>query len=485
MDSTVSLMQSLRGSLRRVSLWTWFVIAMCCAHAAWMSWLQVNLHRGLGTFAYDVGLYDQGLWLLSRGHAPFVTLMGRNLFGDHASLVLVFLVPLYWIIPGTATLLVVQAMVIAAGAIPLYLFARRVLRSEPLGVCAAFLWLANPAVNGTGMENFHPDSFLGLFLPLALFALYERKWRLYTVAVVLCLLVKEDVFLIMVPLGVFVAFRFDRRRGVWTALTSVFAAFVGMFLLMKSLIGVPTRNTWRIPYGGPWGFLRELVTNPLSVARYLVSEDRALYVFQMAAPFAAVFALSPWLTLVAVPVIASNVVSTFWYQHSIQYHYSLVAVPVLVCATVFGVKAVAAKWRTFVMAGVVATTAITFIAWGQHPLAVKPRTVLSPNAAVAIAGREIVKEVPDDVVVSAFDPLVTYLGHRKEVYFFPNPFRAVYYGVGTELEGKRLPAADRVEYVVLPRMLNESLRWDWAEVSAGFEEVSGNQYWQIFRRKQR
>jgi hypothetical protein len=299
------------------------------------------------------------------------------------------------------------------------------------------------------------------------------------------LLVKEDVFLIMVPLGLFVAFRFDRRRGVWTALASVFATFVGMFLLMKSLIGVPTRNTWRIPYGGPWGFLRELVTNPLGVARYLVSEDRALYVFQMAAPFAAVFALSPWLTLVAVPVIASNVVSTFWYQHSIQYHYSLVAVPVLVCATVFGVKAVAAKWRTFVMAGVVATTAVTFIAWGQHPLAVKPRTVLPPNAAIASAGREIVKEVPDDVVVSAFDPLVTYLGHRKEVYFFPNPFRAVYYGVGTELEGKRLPAADRVEYVVLPRMLNESLRWDWAEVSADFEEVSGNQYWQIFRRKQR
>ncbi len=485
MDSTVDFVRSCRDSLRRVSPWTWVVFAVCCAHAFWMSWLQVNLHRGLGTFAYDVGLYDQGVWLLSRGQAPFVTLMGRNLFGDHASLILVFLVPLYWIIPGTATLLVVQAVAIAGGAIPLYLFARRVLQSEPLGVCAAFLWLANPAVNGTGMENFHPDSFLGLFLPLALYALYERKWRLYAVAVFLCLLVKEDVVLVMVPLGIFVAFRFDRRKGLWTAFASLFATFVGMFLLMKSLIGVPTRNTWRIPFGGLWGFLHELVTNPRAVAQYLVSEDRALYMFQMAAPFAAVFALSPWLTLVAVPVIASNVVSTFWYQHSIQYHYSLVAVPILVCATVFGVKAVVAKWRGFVMAGVVVTTAVTFIAWGQHPLAITPRSVLSSDAAVAVAARQIVKEVPQDAVVSAYDPLVTYLAHRKEIYFFPNPFRAVYYGVGTEVEGTRLPAADRVEYVVLPRILNETLRWDWAEVSADFEEVSGNQYWQIFRRKQR
>jgi hypothetical protein len=137
------------------------------------------------------------------------------------------------------------------------------------------------------------------------------------------------------------------------------------------------------------------------------------------------------------------------------------------------------------MAGVVVTTAVTFIAWGQHPLAITPRSVLSRDAAVAVAARQIVKEVPQDAVVSAYDPLVTYLAHRKEIYFFPNPFRAVYYGVGTEVEGTRLPAADRVEYVVLPRILNETLRWDWAEVSADFEEVSGNQYWQIFRRKQR
>jgi uncharacterized membrane protein len=379
-------------------------------------------------------------------------------------------------------LLVVQAIVIAAGAIPIYLFARRVLSSAVMGFCAAFLWLANPAVNGTGMENFHPDSFLGLFLPLAIYALYEKKWRLYAVAVLGALLVKEDVVLVMVPLGIFVAYRFDKRKGLLTAVASIVATALGMFVLMRSLIGVPTRNTWRIPFGGVGGFLRELFTNPRNVASYLFSEDRPLYVFQMAAPFAALFVLSPWLSLVAVPVIASNVLSTFWYQHSIQYHYSLVAVPILLSATVFGVRAVSQKWRAIVMAIVVVCTTATSVLWGQHSLAVTPRKTLPSNAAIAVAGRDIVKEVPDGAVVSAFDPLVTYLAHRKEVYFFPNPFRALYYGVGTELEGKRLPAADEVEYVVLPRMLNDSLRWDWAEVSGDFEEVAGNQYWQVFRR---
>lgn len=441
------------------------------------------MHRGLGTFAYDVGLYDQGVWLVSRGQAPFVTLMGRNMFGDHASLILLLLVPLYWVIPGTATLLVVQAIVIAAGAIPIYLFTRKVLAHPMMGLGAAFLWLANPAVNGTGMENFHPDSFLGLFIPLAIYALYEKKWNLYWLSVVGALLVKEDVLLVMVPLGIFVAVRFDKKKGALTIAGSLVATLAGMFVLMRSLIGVPTRNGWRIPYGGLGGFLKETLTNPVGVGKYLLSEDRSLYLFQMFAPFAALFVLSPWMSLISLPVIASNVVSTFWYQHSIQYHYSLVAVPALLFATILGIRAIAQKWRGIVMAIVVLCTLVTSVLWGQHSLAVTPRKVLTADAPVAVAAREIVKEIPDDAVVSAFDPLVTFLAHRKEIYFFPNPFRAVYYGVGTEVEGKRLPAADRVEFVILPRVLNESLRWEWAEVSGEFREVASNQYWQVFKRK--
>ncbi len=449
-----------------------------------MSWLQVRMHLGLGTFAYDVGLYDQGVWLLSRGEAPFVTLMGRNLFGDHASLVLLFLVPLFWVVPGTATLLVVQALVIAAGGLPVYLFARRVLSSDLMGFCAALLWLANPAVNGTGMENFHPDSFLGLFLPWALYALYERKWRLYAVMVFMCLLVKEDVVLVMVPLGVFVAVAWDKKKGLLTVAASLVATCLGMFVLMKSLIGVPTRNTWRIPFGGVGGFLKEIVVNPTNVARYLTSDDRPLYLFQMLAPFAGAFLLSPAVALVAVPVIASNIVSTFWYQHSIQYHYSLVAVPPLLFATVLGIRSVGQKWGRVVMAGVVVCTAITFVLWGQHSLARNPRAVLGPDAPVAVSARNIVKQIPDDAVVSAYDPLVTFLAHRKEIYFFPNPFRALYYGVGTAVEGTRLPAADRVEYVVLPRSLNEELRWEWAVVSPAYTEVASNEFWQVFKRRE-
>ena len=483
-DVPVNPVRRFVARLRTVSPWGRVLALLVVGHAVWMSWLQVDLHNGLGTFGYDVGLYDQGIWLLSRGRAPFVTLMGRNLLGDHASLILFLLVPLYWIVPGTPTLLVVQAVVIALGAVPVYLFARRVLGGGGWGVCAAVLWLANPAVNGTGMENFHPDSFLGLTVPLALWAAHERRWRWFAVAVGLSLLVKEDVLILMVPLGAWVAWRLDRRRGVLTMAASVAATVLGMFVLMRSLIGVPTRNGWRIPFGGFGGLLRRSLTDPTEVGRYLLSEDRPLYVFQMLAPFAGVFAMAPWMSLVSLPVIASNVLSTFFYQHSIQYHYSLVAVPALVFATVIGVGATAPRRRALVMGVVVAATCATFVLWGQHPLAVHPRHVLSADAPVAVAGRQIIRQIPADAVISVYDPLSTHLAHRREVYFFPNPFRSLYYGDSQDNEkGARLPAADRVEWVVLPRALPAADAWDWAPEEPYFELVDYDEYWNVFRRK--
>lgn len=462
---------------------TWIVCLLCLVYALYISWLQVDSHLGLGTFSYDVGLYDQGLWLLSRGHAPFVTLMGRNLFGDHASFILIFLVPLYWIIPGTATLLVVQAFAIAAAALPIFFFARRHFDDGFIAVLFAVIWLVNPAVNGTNMENFHPDGFLGLTVALAVFAALSSRWRLYAISLALCLLVKEDVVLLAFPLGVYIFFALNKRKGIMTMIATVSATLFGMFLVMRPLIGVPTRNGWRIPFGGFTGLIEETIRRPKNVLKYLTEDDRPLYVFQMFAPLLAPVFVAPALAAVAVPVLASNIISTFWYQHSIQYHYSIVVMPVLVFATILGVKKLSPRFQRSTVIAICVASISTFVAWGQTPLSVNPRPVLPGDHVLATSARDIITVVPDDAVISVFDPLTTFMAHRKEVYFFPNPFKALYYGVDDNLNGQRIPAADRVEYVVLPKSMTPELTWDWQIVKPEFELVKENAYWEVFRRR--
>jgi hypothetical protein len=78
-------------------------------------------HDGYGTFAFDFGIYDQGLWLLSRFERPFITIMGRHLFGDHTSFILLPLVPVYWVLPSAKVLLFAQAAALGLAGIPLFL----------------------------------------------------------------------------------------------------------------------------------------------------------------------------------------------------------------------------------------------------------------------------------------------------------------------------------------------------------------------------
>ena len=191
--------------IRRRSLADVLVTSAVVLYTAYFTRRSLDVHHALGTASYDSALYDQGVWLLSRFEAPFVTLMGRNLFGDHTSFILILLVPLYWIAPGAWALFFTQSAAIAAGAIPVYLLGRKRLSSDWFALVAALAYLVHPAVGFTNLENFHPDAYLGVLVGFAIYFAIERRWRWYAVFVLLSLMVKEDVSLVIVPLGIWVA----------------------------------------------------------------------------------------------------------------------------------------------------------------------------------------------------------------------------------------------------------------------------------------
>ncbi|MGA0766458.1 MAG: DUF2079 domain-containing protein, partial [Ilumatobacteraceae bacterium] len=270
------------------------------------------MHRGLNTSAYDFGLYDQGIWLLSRFESPFVTLMGRNLFGDHTSFILILLVPFYWLVGSSLFLFIVQSIAIATGAIPVFLYTRRRLESEIAASVFALVYLIHPATVWIGIENFHPDSFLGLFIGVALYAALEQRWRLLFVALVLSLSVKEDVALVIIPLGIWLAFRRSRKVGLTTVGVSLWYMIVAIFGIQKGINGVPFRNSWRIPFGGVGGLLKTSLSEPTKLVVHLLSESRPFYLLQMMLPFAFIFFAFPEVAAISIFVIGLNILSTFW-----------------------------------------------------------------------------------------------------------------------------------------------------------------------------
>jgi hypothetical protein len=268
-----------------------------------------------------------------------------------------------------------------------------------------------------------------------------------------------------------------------------------MFVVMRSLIGVPTRNTWRIPFGGVRGLIDTTLTNPTQLVQHLRSDGRPWYLVQMTAPFAWLFARLPDVAMIRALVMFTNILSTFWYQYQIDYHYSLLAVPALAIGTVYAIGAMRdhhlrfgdrswrVRTRTVALGVLAVATLTTAYLWAPMPWGRTPMFHGNPDNVYATSARELFELIPEDAVVSANYRLTPHLAYRHEIYQFPVPFRVLLYGADPSMEGQRLEdRSERVEFVMLPVQLDNALVADWVEIEEAFDEVARNDVWILYER---
>jgi uncharacterized membrane protein len=416
--------------------------------------LSVQVQDAFGAPGFDMGIFDQGTWLLSRFHAPFVTVMGRDLFGDHTSFVLLLAVPLYWIWPEAQTLIVLQVFLLAAAAVPIYVVALRRLRRVDLATGLTVAYLLNPALQRGSLEAagpFHPESFLVLFIAVALFAAIQWHPRLLVASVIGCLLVKEDAALLVVPLAAWVFWRRDRKLAVKLAVGAVAYAVLAREVVIRQLLGTTSFYSDRIPFGGARGLLAAPFVHTAKFVSYVKSGYRPFYMWQMGASFGWAFLIAPEIAAIGILTLAENTLSTFPYMQQIEYHYSLALVPVLAMGTVYAVSRVAhPRTRMVVTTYVVAVSFIACWLWGLAPFSRYPTYPHSdPNGPVVAAANQALKAVPPNAVISVAYPYLSHLDHRVYCYQWPTPFRATYWYLYTQ-EGKTLPVASKVQYLVIP-----------------------------------
>src|SRR5829696_6033473 len=112
------------GWARRRDPVRWVLGTMVVVWSLVFIYLGFQRHDRFGTYGFDLGIYDQAIWLLSRFETPFITLRGLNFWGTHANPILVLFVPFYWLGAGPHFLLVVQVASQALGAVAVFLLAR-------------------------------------------------------------------------------------------------------------------------------------------------------------------------------------------------------------------------------------------------------------------------------------------------------------------------------------------------------------------------
>lgn len=459
------------------------------AYIAIFGTMSLRRHQNLRTNALDLGYTDQAVWNTLQGRPfRFSTYVDAAfkldipiqdfrepelLLGYHVEPILAAIAPLYLLHDGPETLLWLQTIAIALGAIPVYLIVRhriewrakrdkgqergnkaqgaseterttpsdsrfefQIERWVPVGF--VLLYLLSPSLQAANLSDFHAVALSPLFLLSAFYFLEtDRPWG-FVIFSFLAMMCKEEIGLLVALMGLWAAF--VRRRwllGLAVAILGAGWTLLSMQVIMPHFSGL-SGSAFLVRYGqfgdSPVGIVRNLVQQPELFVTWLRRPDVLRYLRDLWLSSGGLAVLHPLSLVMAAPSVALNTFSSYGWMRSGGGHYSAPIVPFLVIAAAYGVDWVASvagkrgsgKWPVYHVVSLVLVSAGLVVAMvhsynsGISPLSRRfSLEAVTEHARRAEPFIEYVNGLPPEVPISVGSNLYPHVAHRERVYLFP------------------------------------------------------------------
>lgn len=421
-----------------------------------LTWRQQS---NFGTFGFDMGIYDQGIYLVSRFQEPFLTVRGLNYFGHHVNILTLIFVPFYWLGGDPHILYLGQTVFMAMGAVPVFLLARDKTDDPFVSLVPAAAYLLFPSLQWINWWHFHPDALIITPLLFAWLFATRKNWKWFTISAVVALLAKEDAALAMFVLGGILLFKGERKWGLRTM-----GASVVWFFLCTRLI-IPVANGGKAPFYNEFfpGFgdsifeiAWNIVRHPSKVYDVAFLSDQLEYYRKLLLPVGLLPFAAPVALLIGGPQTLVNVVSAHSPTHDIKYHYTSIVIAAIFIATVNGFAKIVKRGEGFKIAAVAVLVLSSVMAnheWSPSPISREFRSgIWAQPQDKHDAVRAAMKLVKGSDGVTATYYIVPHLTQRRYIYEFPNPFRVANWGVN----GEDPPRKSTSDVLVLDVALNGS-----------------------------
>ncbi|MFZ8854345.1 MAG: DUF2079 domain-containing protein [Armatimonadota bacterium] len=443
--------------------------------------LDISLRRFnlFGAQAFDLGIFQQGVWLLANGFYPFVTIRGWHIFADHFSPILFAFVPFYKFFPHPFWLFLGQTVALALGVIPLYRIALRHTQNELTATFIAIGYLLHPAIMTMLFFDFHPVLLSIPFVLWAIDALDENRPSPFFIACFLALLCREDVAVSVACLGLY---GFLVRRRWWSGAIVLFSVLWFVFATKMMAVLSGEEKTAYLSLYSKWGktplqIVLGILANPLEAIKALIFceghfTQPGAYPMLLLAPFAFFPLFSGTFILFALPNYAVLALSDWRAMRELGFQHAAIIAPWLAAFLPFAFRKLQelvdrnwqVKWQKVLLSTFTLCLTVSFLRYVPHTYRHFHTNILPKEQARQI--KAFLSEViPPDASVSAPSQFVPHLAHRREIYLFPNPFQRAGYGPSAEtlkqLDGRlwvkplkvkamhRRMEEKRVDYIVL------------------------------------
>jgi uncharacterized membrane protein len=363
---------------------------------------------------YDLAIFDQAIWHLSRFEAPSSTVRGlSNVFGDHFSPILVAIVPFYWIAPAPETLIVCQAALFALSIFPVWAFLRRRIAAAQvtaLSLAYVLFW----GLQRAAAFDFHEVAFAPVLIGLVVYAMDARRFRLLWAASAALSLVKEDMLPFLAFAGGYLMLQGERRQGV-----TLLAASVLAFWLIVGYV-VPAMNDSGVYHFS--GTYADALTRPWSLPSTLVTPSiKAMTILLWVAPFAFLPLFSP-VVLLLIPFALARLLSSSPLHWGPTFHYSAALAPILAMAAGDGLARLTRRVpagstrRRLLHALPVAAVLFSLLLPGRQPMFRLFRAGQFAETPFMVSGKRALALIPSDASVVAQTAIAPHLAHRAAIY---------------------------------------------------------------------
>jgi uncharacterized membrane protein len=388
------------------------------AYAGGFGLLASLEHRAFETGRFDLGNMVQAVWSTADGRPLDVTELDGdqiNRLGAHVDPLLAAFAPLWWLWPSPTMLLVVQAIVIALGALPVFWLARKHLRSQWMPALFALAYLLYAPVQWLALDEFHAVALACPFLLYALWYLDEERLLAALPFLALAALTKEELPLVVAGLGVWYALaRGHRLAGALIAVAGTALTAFYLTVVMPHYRGGDAPafyDRYDAVGGSPGGIVKTLFTDPVVLLQALTEGRDLTYLLQLALPLAGLFLAAPLLLIPALPELAANLLSETATQTSIEFHYTAPIIPFLVAGTVLGAARVPLLAPVALAASLAGAVVLGPLWAGEL---VPDRLSAHDRVAARAVGL-----VPSHAPVSSTNGLGAHLSARRRVFSFP------------------------------------------------------------------
>ena len=373
----------------------------CSAARHWL--LQSN--------AYDLGLFDQWAWLVSKGLPPISSMEGVHLLGDHAAWWLYLSGALYALQPSLNWLLASQALALSLTAIPIWMLAAQARLPRRICWLACLLWWLQPVVFNSNLFDFHPEVWGMPVLALALWAERASRPILWITLLLTLLGFRDGLLLIIAGIAVEQAWR---RRWRWSTAATLLS---GGWLLMLSRWLYPWLRHGEGPKAAAQMF-GHLKGNPVEVLSSLDWIGGAFYLLLLALPCGVLWKRNSLpVLLIGLPLVVINLLSASSSYRTLIHHYSLPLAVIAVVAAIDGLAAGERQGRSLSRQRRSLIAGWAILCW----LALaKPWFFTGPYLERLVMrgdGTEAIRLVPPDARVLTTSYLVPHLSQRQWIEF--------------------------------------------------------------------